>query len=451
MTTFIRRWTRYLGGLLRRLRPPVGRRARIIVAAVVLLTVVAAGAGAAIVWTSGLPAGAALKVGDRLVTEQELQKRTEVLQALYGIQPPSDAAGLDRFRRDVAKSIAVSIVLDQAARQRDIVTSDKAARDILTKFIEQQFPDGGRDAFIQALGTFGASERDVLDEIKLQNAVGTLFEQVTKNVSVADADVRTAYEQRRNELITPEQRRLRNIVVSSRAEADQLIEQARGGVDFATLARQHSLDGSTRDSGGDLGLVAANILEKAYADMAFSVGQGEIFGPVQTRNGWNVGQAVEVVPAKPLSFEEAQGQLRQELIAESAARTWRPWVEGQIRNAHVEYASRYRPANPDAAPDASPTDVPSAPGTPAPDHSAPASGNGRPMPRGVVFEAALALVLLMLGHRGYLCVHRRGSDTLLSDRRVRYERIYRRSAVACQIVASVFVLATVTMALPRPA
>ncbi|MHC8503073.1 parvulin peptidyl-prolyl isomerase [Pseudonocardia bannensis] len=447
MISCITRWPRHLRDHLRGLGRPTGRRA-LLVAAAASLAVLAGGAGAAIAWTGGLPEDAALKVGDRLLTERELEKRTETLRALYGIQPPSDESGLDRFRRDVAASIAMSIVLDQAARRQGVVTSDEAARDILTRFIEQQFPDGGREGFIRALGTFGASERDVLDEIKLQSAVGTLFEQVTKEVSVTDGDVRTAYEQRRNELVNPERRGLRNIVVSSRAEADQVAELVRGGRDFATVARQHSLDGSTRNAGGDLGLVTAGMLEKPYADRAFSVGPGEVFGPVETRNGWNVGQVAEVVPAEPLSFEAAQGPLRQELLTESASRIWRPWVEEQIRNAGVEYAPRYLPANPEAVPDAWRTDGPPAPGAAVPDGSTSASPGNGPVPAGVLPQGALAVMLLVLGHWGYLHLHRRRADPLLSGRRARSERIYRRSALACQIVAVAFVLAAATPGFP---
>jgi peptidyl-prolyl cis-trans isomerase C len=459
MTASITGTARSLGRRLRELRVPTGRRARIVVAAAVLVAVAAAGTGY-VLSRAGLPEGAALQVADRLVTEQELERRTEILQALYGIQRPSDADGLDRFNRDVAKAIAVSMVLDGAARERDIVVSDKYARDILTRFIEQQFPEGGRDAFVQALGTFGASERDVLDEIKTQTAVGDLFEQITADVEVTDADVRLAYEQRRGELVTPEQRRVRNIVVTSRSEADTVLEQARSGADFAALVQQHSVDGSTRDAGGDLGLVTADVLEQEYAATAFTVGAGEYFGPVQTRNGWNVGQAAEVVAAAPLSFEQAQERVRQELWVERSSGTWRPWVSEQIRRADVEYAARYRPADPDAAPQV--PEVGPLPGMgtalaggPAPEAGAAtadrsiggtdATGN-RSAALWLAVQSVLAVALLAFGQWGYRNAHRLAAAALPSDQRARSERTYRRSAVACQIVAGVFAAVTVAMA-----
>lgn len=430
MTESLMRGFRHLVDRLPRRPPPI------VAGAVVLVVVLLAGVGTAIAWAAGLPEGVALRVGDRFVTEQQFEKRTNTLRALYGIEPPSEEAELDRFRRDVAKSIAASIVLDRAARDRGIVTSDKSARDMLATFIEQRFPTGGHAAFVQALGTFGASERDVLDEIKLQSATGVLYERVTAGVEVSEDDVRAAYEERAAELVRPEQRRLYNIVVPTRAEADQVAEQARTGTDFTTLVRRHSLDGSTRDAGGDLGLVTADILEKPYADAAFAAAPGEVFGPVQTRNGWNVGKATEVVAAAPLSFEESRDQLRQVLTTEAAARIWRPWVEEQIRSADVEYAARYQPADPGAAP--------TAPGVPAPDglpEAIPAGGS--------MLLSVLALALLGLGHWGYLRVQQRSrAGSLLPLHSAPDERTYHRSAAVCQIVAGILVFATLTSAMP---
>jgi peptidyl-prolyl cis-trans isomerase C len=351
------------------------------------------------------------------------------------------------------------MLLDRAAQKRDIVVSDKHARDILTRFIKQQLPDGGRDAFVPALGTFGASERDVLDEIKSQTAVGDLFQQITADVE-PEADVRLAYEQRRGELVTPEQRQVRNIVVTSRSEADQVLAQARSGADFTALVQQHSVDGSTRDAGGDLGLVTADVLEQEYAATAFTVGAGEYFGPVQTRNGWNVGQAAEVVAAAPLSFEQAQERVRQELWVERSSGTWRPWVGEQIRRADVEYAARYRPADPDAAPQV--PEVGPLPGMgtalaggPAPEAGAAtadrsiggtdAIGN-RSTALWLAVQSVLAVALLAFGQWGYRNAHRLTAAALPSDQRARSERTYRRSAVACQIVAGVFAAVTVAMA-----
>ncbi|MQA12626.1 MAG: peptidylprolyl isomerase [Pseudonocardiaceae bacterium] len=339
---------------------PESLAARVIIAALTPMFVV----GVALIVVprlTDLPDDAAFQVEDTVVTEESLRNRIDVLEALYGIRPPAEGEQADRFRRDSAKAVAVSIVLETAARDRGIVISDKAARDTLTRVIEQQYGPGGRAAFVELLGNAGASEQDVLDEIKRQQDIARLFEQVTKDVpEVTDADLRRAFEERRDQLVTPEQRHLRNIVVATKEQAEQMLQRARSGVDFSVLAQENSLDQSTRNSGGDLGFVTQQQLASEYADAAFEAPTGSLFGPVQTQFGWNVGQVLKLRPARALQFDQVKDQLRTTLASERAREVWRDWLARQIRGANVQYADGYRPAHPDAPP--SETSVPTQPG-----------------------------------------------------------------------------------------
>jgi peptidyl-prolyl cis-trans isomerase C len=298
-----------------------------------------------------VPDGAAFRLGDRAVTIAQVEERVDMLRALYGVQPPREGAALTRFRRDSAKAVAVSLLLDDAARERDIVIADKTARDVLTRFVESQFAAGGRAAFVQALGTVGTSEGDVLAEIRRQLAVSRLFDEVTGAVKVSDAEVRAAFTKRRDDLGTPERRRLRNIVVASRGDAGRLLRQLRRGADFAELARRHSLDASTRAEGGGLGLVGAADLDAAYARTAFAGPAGTAFGPVHTASGWNVGRVEEIVPAEAATFAGVAAALREQVQTEQAVKVWRAWLAKEIRRADIRYADAYRPSDPDAAPE----------------------------------------------------------------------------------------------------
>lgn len=327
-----------------------GRRQRLLLAGLVVVMLASISAGVALTHRDRLPKDAALKVGDTVVSKEQLQRRVDVLQALYGVKEPRDAQQQDRFRRDVAKAIAVSIVLEDAARDRNVVVADQAARATLTRLIQKEFPGQGHDAFVQAMGNVGVSEREVLDEIKRQMVVSRLFDEVTAGVSVDDGQVRREYEADRKDMVVPARRRLSNIVVSERRAAQAIIRQARSGQPFAALVRTYSLDGSTRRSGGDLGYMAAKDLEPAYAQAAFSTPANNFFGPVKTRFGWNVGEVTGVKPARPMTFADVRDELRSRLQTEKALEVWRAWVSKRIKDADVTYAAAYLPADPDSAP-----------------------------------------------------------------------------------------------------
>lgn len=331
----------------------VGGRRRVVTMVVAATMLV--GAASAITYDrlTGLPDDAALRVGEKVVTEAELEERIDALSALYGIQRPSDdSEKADEFLRDAAKAVAVSIVLDDVAREKGIDISDKTARDRLAEVIESTFGAAGRDEFVELLGQVGTSEKEVLAEIKRQQISSRLLRDVTSDVAdVTKADVRAAFTQREDELVTPERRRLRNIVVSTKAKAKRLLGRAEAGAGFAALARKHSLDGSTRDDGGDLGFVSREQLEGSYAKVAFTTAKQVYFGPVRTEHGWNVGQVVAVRAERELSFSEVESNLRERLRSERELDAWHDWLVTKIREADVEYADRFRPPEPDTPPE----------------------------------------------------------------------------------------------------
>jgi len=328
-----------------------GRRR--LLATLVVLALLGSLAQIAISRATALPADAVLRVGDTVVTQDQFEQRITVLKALYGVQPPAGAQ-LERFRKDAAKSMAVSTILDHAAAERKIVIAEMTAQDTLDRLVREQMPQG-REAFTEFLGDQGISERDVLDEIQRQMKSSRLFAAVTKDVpAVTDAEVRKAYSDRREQMSTAEQRRLRNIVVRTEDEGKKLAKQARSGKKFADLARTSSLDAASRDKGGDLGTLTAEQLDPAFAKAAFAARDGAVFGPARTEHGWNVGQVAGVKAGKPLSYEQVAEQLKVALGDERRLKAWRSWLAEQIKAADVEYAEDYRPDNPDAPPSETP-------------------------------------------------------------------------------------------------
>ncbi|MBO0851831.1 MAG: peptidylprolyl isomerase, partial [Pseudonocardia sp.] len=232
---------------------------------------------------------------------------------------------------------------------------DKTADDELTNLLDRQYPQG-RQAYVARMAADGVPEREILGEVRRQLADNQLFDQVTKDVPApTDQEVAQAYQQRHAEMVIPERRHLRNMVFRTEDQAKQARAQLDGGADFAALARQVSEDGSTKDSGGDLGTVIRDRLEPAYGDAAYAAAPNALFGPVRTPEGWNVGQVLEVTPVVPLGLDQIKPQLQAWLLRERQIAAFNRWLGDQIRAAHVRYADAYRPADPDAVPPGAPS------------------------------------------------------------------------------------------------
>ncbi|MGQ0575052.1 MAG: peptidylprolyl isomerase [Pseudonocardia sp.] len=321
-------------------RPPWSWAGRWWVAGVATGLVVVAGLGWLVAdLVTGLPDGVALRVGDTVVTEAQVQRSLSAAEVLDGAaRPDRDAA-----RREAARAVAVGIVVDRDAARRGLTVTRVEADAALARVVRAR--SGGRAGFARDLDALGVTEADVAGEVRRRLTEARLLAQVVAGVpAVTEADVQQAYDARRP--VTPQRRRLHNIVVDSEPRAAEVLEKARAGADFAALAVEYSLDEATRATGGDLGDRTADELEKPYADVAFGAGVGEYFGPVRTGQGWNVGQVVSVQSGLPRGIEQVAAELRAALRAERERGAWHAFLVEQVRAADVEYAPPYRPAAP---------------------------------------------------------------------------------------------------------
>jgi len=324
--------------------------------AVLVAAIVAAVVAVVVLTRPSVPEGAAFVYGDRVVSTAELDKRIDVLRALYGITAPKSGKGRDSFRRSAAKSYAVTLILDQKARDMGIRVSEKRARDLLDKFIDSQF--GNRDTFIEVLGNVGTSERAVLNELRRQGTTIELRTKVIGKVTISDAFLKSSFARRKDELATPERRRLSNIVVPSQDEAQRVAQRLAAGESIETIAAEVSIDEATRKSGGDLGYLAAAQLEEPVAKAAFVARKGQVYGPVKGSHGWNVGVVTAIAAPQPAKFATVKDAFRKQLQQEQEVRKWSDWLGKVIHEADIHYADAYRPADPDAPPPLTPTTQP---------------------------------------------------------------------------------------------
>lgn len=334
--------------------PPPDRGPSKLGIVVVALVALLAGAGTAFALGNrggGCPAkGDALKVEGTRVSAAEFQRRLDLLRALYDVRPPDDPAKLADFKGDAAKGMAQSILVANDVAKRNLQAADKAVRDALDRFVAQRYPQGGRQQFIQALGTVGVSEGDVLGEFRRLIETRGLYQAVTGDVKVSEEQISQAFEERKERLAVPERRHLRHLVVKTEDEAKQALARINGPETFEAVAKDVSLDASTKDSGGDLGPVTRAQLDPAFGAGAFGAAKGATFGPLMTKNGWHVGLVEDVTAGRPVTLAEVHDKLRDTLVAEASLDKWRGYLAQRIRSADACYAKGNRPKDPKAPP-----------------------------------------------------------------------------------------------------
>jgi peptidyl-prolyl cis-trans isomerase C len=105
--------------------------------------------------------------------------------------------------------------------------------------------------------------------------------------AVTDEARRKVYEDAIKSMADQEEVRARHILVETEDEAKAIVEQLKGGADFATLAKEKSKDPGATD-GGDLGYFVKDQMVKEFAEVAFKMYPGQTSNPVKTQFGWHV-------------------------------------------------------------------------------------------------------------------------------------------------------------------
>lgn len=104
---------------------------------------------------------------------------------------------------------------------------------------------------------------------------------------ISESELEAAYAQNVDQL-SGMQYKARHVLVDQESEAAEIIEELRGGADFAQLAMDRST-GPSGPNGGDLGWFSADTMVTPFADAVRTMDVGTFSEePVQTRFGWHV-------------------------------------------------------------------------------------------------------------------------------------------------------------------
>jgi len=142
-------------------------------------------------------------------------------------------------------------------------------------------------------------------------------------MEVSDDDIKQAYDQRRASFTTPERRHVEQIVFPTLADAQAAADRIKNGARFGEIASERGL----KDQDIDLGTIPkSRIVEPAVADAAFTLKQGEVSAPIQTRFGAALVTVSQIVPETTQSLAEATPQLRSDIALERA--------KSQVRSLH---------------------------------------------------------------------------------------------------------------------
>lgn len=268
---------------------------------------------------------------DRLVRQMEMQAGQAV---------PKNRR--DEIYRAVLDQLVTYTVLVQETKARDItVTADEAKKVSDAKIAElrQQIPDP--KAFNKALAERNMTLERLRADIRNDIAINKMMQaEAASTPAVTDADIQEFYQKNPDEFTGL---RASHILIrpdgfdeasksKARTQAEEVLKQAKGGADFAELARKHSADGSAQQ-GGDLGFFTRSSMVPPFSNAAFALKPGEISDVVETQFGFHIIKANE---RKDVPIAEATDKIRTFLTARRRDERQQAFVAGVKSRSKIE-------------------------------------------------------------------------------------------------------------------
>ena len=146
-----------------------------------------------------------------------------------------------------------------------------------------------------------------LSEYRKTRLVNMHRANLAKQMEPDDEQLETYYNENRDRIMQVEMRKLQEVLVKTRDEAEALksrIEtgeltmfQAAAGQSIAPGAKQHL---------GEVGWVASGRAQPALNTVIFQLGPGEIGGPVESSEGWHLFKVLDVADARFDDFRDAE-------------------------------------------------------------------------------------------------------------------------------------------------
>lgn len=250
------------------------------------------------------------------------------------------------------RSQAVTLLVQQAEREEKakslgITVTDKQIQTRLDQ-IKKQYFSGSEKKYQEQLAKQGLTDTQVRRDIKAQLISEALFNKVTSGVKVTNAEVHAYYVQHPTQYKQPQSRSVRHILVKTKALADKLYAQIKGGASFAALAKKYSQDPGSKAQGGKL-TVSKGQTVAAFDKTAFSLKTGELSKPVHTQYGWHIIQALgPIQPAKTTPESQVADSIRQQLLQTKKNQVMTDWVNKVEKDycggSQVKYQTGYAPS-----------------------------------------------------------------------------------------------------------
>ncbi len=244
--------------------------------------------------------------------------------------------------KQVLTQLVQQALIDRYAADRHIDISP-AAVNAKEAAVKSKYPPGQFDGILKQQNLTEADVQNILrQQLIIEQAVRPM-------VHISNSDIQAYFNKNHATLDKPGQVRARHILVADEKTAEMIEGKLKAGGNFADLAKQYSIDPSTKDKGGELGFFGKGQMVPAFQNAAFSLPVGAISRPVRSPFGWHIIQVEERTPPIKATLASSRAQITDVLTEQQQQKQIPVFLQGLRAKANIQvYDDRFKDAFPPA-------------------------------------------------------------------------------------------------------
>ncbi len=324
--------------------------------AAVFLTLMLSIAGQAFAQRAEVIDGIAAIVNHDVVTISQVREligaRERSMREIYS------GAELENKLKEMRLSAIKDLIDRQLILQEFKKLQDKGASipeyivdDRVQAIIRQEF-GGDRAAFVRTLQAQGYTLTKFKEIEKEKIVIQAMRQQkVDNNFVISPTQIQAYYEKNKQAYATPEQVKLRMIVVregssgdipdvgSKKDLAEEIRDKVAKGAEFDRMAEMYSEDETTQQVGGDWGWIERNTLNEKLTNVAFSLRPGEVSPVVAIDNTYYIimVEAKRNATIKPIG--DVRDEIEKNLIQQERTKAQQRWLDTLRQKAYIKILS----------------------------------------------------------------------------------------------------------------
>lgn len=287
----------------------------------------------------------AIIVNNEIVTQGEIDRAMLPVYEQYKSIYSGDELfkKLEEARQRIVEQIIEDRLIFSEAKKMNIEVDEKAV-DAKVKATKSHFEN--EEQFEAALEQQGASLKSLRERYKEQIMIRKLMDQkIGSKIIISPVEIKTYYDNHKDEFVQPEQVKLRNILIRPSEEkspeeaaelARAILQRIKEGSDFAGLAAKYS-DGPQASEGGLMGYVKKGDLLPEIEAAVFKLNQNETSDIIQTSLGYYIFFVEEKREKCLMELSEVRQEVEEAIFREKVKDRIKDWVANLKKNAYIAF------------------------------------------------------------------------------------------------------------------